>query len=45
MSQLLAAGQRFMPGDVLQPPIWSREESGQNLIDITNKFYKGTGIQ
>eukprot|EP00882_Tetradesmus_deserticola_P002360 GHRQ01002518.1.p1 GENE.GHRQ01002518.1~~GHRQ01002518.1.p1 ORF type:complete len:685 (+),score=199.38 GHRQ01002518.1:243-2297(+) len=37
--------QRFMQGDVLQPPIWNPQEAGQNLIDITNKFYEGTGIQ
>jgi hypothetical protein len=34
-----------MQGDVLQPPIWKPDEAGQNLIDVTNKFYKGTGIQ
>eukprot|EP00883_Tetradesmus_obliquus_P014390 jgi/Sobl393_1/7431/SZX73457.1 len=37
--------QRFMQGDVLQPPIWKPQEAGQNLIDVTNKLYKGTGIQ
>ncbi|WIA42609.1 hypothetical protein OEZ86_008583 [Tetradesmus obliquus] len=37
--------QRFMQGDVLQPPIWKPQDAAQNLIDVTNRFYQGTGIQ
>lgn len=41
-----ATGQRYVDeNNVLQPPIWDAEASGKNLIDWTNKLYKGTGIQ
>lgn len=37
--------QRFNSNDVLQPPVWQPEKAGQRLIDVTNRFYKGSGIQ
>eukprot|EP00878_Enallax_costatus_P008301 GHUV01008678.1.p1 GENE.GHUV01008678.1~~GHUV01008678.1.p1 ORF type:complete len:306 (+),score=26.08 GHUV01008678.1:518-1435(+) len=40
-----ATGQRYLDGDLLQPPIWEPQAAGQNLIDVANKLYKGTGIQ
>uniref|UniRef100_A0A383VZJ4 Peptidase M43 pregnancy-associated plasma-A domain-containing protein n=1 Tax=Tetradesmus obliquus TaxID=3088 RepID=A0A383VZJ4_TETOB len=36
---------RFKKGSTLAPPIFDPLATGQNLVDVANKLYKGTGIQ
>jgi hypothetical protein len=40
-----AAGQRFLQGDVLQPPLWKAEEAAANLIKVTNQLFNRSYIE
>jgi hypothetical protein len=39
------AGLRFKKGNTLAPPLFDPLGTGQNMVDVANKLYKGTGIQ
>ncbi|WIA17538.1 hypothetical protein OEZ85_014368 [Tetradesmus obliquus] len=37
--------QRFNASNVLQPPVWQPQKAAQRLVDVTNRFFKDSGIQ
>jgi hypothetical protein len=37
--------QRFNQSGVLQLPVWQPEQAAQRLVDVSNRFFKGSGIQ